>query len=190
MAGALPIRISGWMDLCLDWLVEDATSRERLLRDVARSINAALGRTSTTPLDAAAVEGLRASLHLWLTGAPLLEIERALAGDPDSDKPHLKRLPRAREFVATVVPRGFAYIIGVVARMAEELKIAELQADLDPALLSSLSPAVRRGFDTLGKLDYATSHRELRGRVEAHRGFDALYSFDALDDLNDGNDPT
>lgn len=122
-------------------------------------------------MDAAAVEGLRLPAHAWLDGTPLNAIELLLGGKPDGTTVSQRLLPRAREFVGTVVPRSLSFIIGVVARMVEELELPAQQPGLSLQILQSLSACMRRGFDTFTKLEFANADRALIGRVEVHQAF-------------------
>ncbi|MGQ0589819.1 MAG: DEAD/DEAH box helicase [Sphingosinicella sp.] len=180
----LPTTITAWVDWTLNWLKDDSAARADLLVDVQRSINAALGRGAPSPLDVAAVEGLRLPAHAWLEGIPLNKIEVLLGGNPDGSAA-ARLLPRAREFVGTVVPRSLSFIVGVVARMVEELALINQQPSVSSEILQSLSACVRRGFDTPAKLEYANADRALIGRVEAHRAYaDMITSLlDGFDDL-------
>jgi hypothetical protein len=182
--GVLPTSIIGWLDWTLDWLKSDDAARADLLIDVQRSINAAIGRAVMNPVDAGALEALRLPSHAWLGGVPLNDIERMLGGNPDSSAAALM-LPRAREFVGTVIPRSVSFVLGVVARMAEELAVAEQQLDISTDILQSLSACARRGFDTSAKLEYANADRTLIGRVEVHRAYAEMIAalFDDLDDM-------
>lgn len=182
--GILPTSIIGWLDWTLDWLKSDDAARADLLIDVQRSINAAIGRAVMDPVDAGALEALRLPSHAWLGGVPLNDIERMLGGNPDGAAA-AQMLPRAREFVGTVVPRSLSFVLGVVARMAEELAVAEQQLDISTDILQSLSACARRGFDTSAKLEYANADRTLIGRVEVHRAYAEMIAalFDDLDDL-------
>ncbi|MGS1018093.1 DEAD/DEAH box helicase [Allosphingosinicella humi] len=182
--GTLPTSIIGWLDWTLDWLKSDDAARAELLIDVRRSINAAIGRAVIDPIDSGALEALRSPSRAWLEGVPLNDIERMLGGNPDGNV-SAQMLPRAREFVGTVIPRSLSFVLGVVARMAEELAIAEQQLDLSTEILQSLSACARRGFDTSAKLEFANADRTLIGRVEVHRAYNEMMAilFDDLDDL-------
>ncbi len=182
--GDLPLSIPDWLDWILDWLKEDEGARSDLLSDTSRAINAAIGRLATAKLDAQAVEELRAASRAWLNGTPLNEVERLLGGDPDGTTAALRILPRAREFVGSVVPRALAFIAGVVARLVEELALVDAQPTIDEAVLKSLAASVRRGFDTPAKLEFANSERALVGRVEAHIAYRQRWQR-LLDDLDD-----
>jgi hypothetical protein len=176
-SAALPTTIVGWVEWTIDWLVNDVAARDHLLRDIARSINATLGQTAETVLDGASVQSLQPAIEAWLTGVPLNAIERLLGGDPDGATKTQKMLPRTRAFVTTVIPRGLSFIVGIVSRMVEEMELEVL----DAAMIKSLSPAVRRGFNTLAKLEFASSRPELISRVEAHAAYAKLTDFDDLD---------
>lgn len=186
--GDLPLTIAGWLDWILDWLKEDEGACRDLLGDTSRAINSAIGRLATAKLDAEAVEALRGASRAWLEGTPLNEIERLLGGDPEGTTAALRILPRAREFVGSVVPRALAFIAGVVARLVEELALADAQPTIDEAVLKSLAASVRRGFDTVAKLEFANSERALVGRVEAHIAYHQRWA-QLLDDLDDLDDP-
>lgn len=184
-AGTLPQSVKGWLDWTLDWLKDDSAARTDLLFEVQRGINAALGRNAPNPIDAAAVEGLRVASHAWIEGIPLNAIERLLGGDPDDKRTGAALLPRAREFVGTVVPRSLSFVVGVVARLVEELALAEQEPGLAGPLLPSLAACTRRGFSNPALLDFANSNRNLIGRVEVHRAYADMVrsAFDDLDDL-------
>ncbi len=182
-AGALPTTIPGWVDWILDWLIADAEARRDLLGDSSRAVNGATGRRKEDVLDAAAIEALKESMRGWLQGEPLNVIEGQLGGAPDSTNPLLRILPRARELVGSVIPRGLSFIAGVVARMTQELGLPEQQADLSETMLASLSGAVRRGFDTVAKMDFANANRALASRVAVHRAYQQ-----SIDDLLAGMD--
>ncbi|WP_313443022.1 hypothetical protein [Novosphingobium sp.] len=94
-------------------------------------------------------------------------------------------LPRAREFVGTVVPRSLSFVVGVVARLVEELALPEQQPGLAGPLLPSLAACTRRGFSNPALLDFANSNRNLIGRVEVHRAYADMVrsAFNDLDDL-------
>ncbi|RWL47624.1 MAG: DEAD/DEAH box helicase [Mesorhizobium sp.] len=184
--GRLPTTIEGWLDWTIGWLKEDRSAREHLMRDVYSSALGAAGRTITSPVNGAVLDELAPGIKGWIQGKPLNEIERALGGNPDGKSKTAKMCPRARELIATFIPRGLSFIIGVVSRMAEELGVASRQGDLDEAMLKGLSAAVRRGFDTLEKLEYANNNKRIVGRVKLHRLYSErldILSFDLDDDL-------
>ena len=169
--GNLPNSIPAWVDWTLDWLKADTGARDDLLGDTKSSINAAVGHRSTDDLNDNAVETLRPAVRAWLEGKPLVELERILGGDPDSSRPALCVLPRARELIATVIPRGLSFIVSLVGRMVQELDMAGEQEDLNMNVVQSLAPAVRRGFDDTGKLEFANSNRDLSSRVQVHMAY-------------------
>lgn len=170
-AGALPTTIPDWVDWILDWLAADAEALRDLLGDVSRALNGAAGRRKEDALDSGAVKALKEAMKGWLRGEPLNLIEGRLGGAPDSTKLSLRILPRARELVGTVIPRGLSFVAGVVARMAQELGLPEQQADLSETLLASLSGAVRRGLDTVAKIEFANANRALASRVAVHQAY-------------------
>lgn len=182
-SGKLPVTVAGWLDWNLDWLKDDAAARADLLFEVHRSINGSLGRPAPSQIDADSVEALRKAAHAWLEGKPLNTIEQLLGGDP-SKKGAAQLLPRAREFIGTVIPRSLSFTAGVIGRMVEELALSEQQPNLS-GLVPSISACLRRGFDSPTKLEYANANRGMIGRVEVHRAYaDMLKSLlDGIDDL-------
>jgi DEAD/DEAH box helicase len=184
--GALPTTIGGWVDWTIDWLKEDGPAREHLLRDVHRSATAAAGKTATSQLNAAVLDILVPGVKGWIMGKPLNEMEIDLGGDPNGKSETAKMCARSRELIATFLPRGLSFIMGVISRMAEELDVASSQDDLDESVLKSLTAAVRRGFDTVGKLEFANARREILGRVQLHKLYDEslpILDFDLDDEL-------
>jgi hypothetical protein len=170
-AGDLPTSIPGWVDWILDWLGADGPARLDLLSDTARAVNASLGRGAELTLTAGTMQALKPAARAWLEGRPLNEVERLLGGTPNGATASQRQLPRAREFVSTVVPRSLAFLAGVVARMTQERGLAE-DGDNGEPVLRALSGAVRRGFDTVPKLEFANANRRLVGRVATHLAYD------------------
>ena len=180
--GSLPITVEGWVDWTINWLRCDALARKHLLQDVSRSMCKVAGKSANTLVDAEMLDILVPGLKGWISGRPLNEIETSLGGDPNGKTDTLKMCPRARELISTFIPRGLSFIIGVVARMVEELELASNQEELDESLLRSLSAAVRRGFDSVEKLEFANNHKEILSRVQLHKRFDESFSILDFDD--------
>lgn len=170
-AGHLPTSISVWIDWTINWLIEDSESREYLLQDVYRSTLAAAGQPSSASLDGSILSTLLPGIQGWISGKPLNEIERLLGGNPDGPTATAKLCPRARALVATFIPRGISFIMMVVSRMVEELELYALQDGLNKSLINSLSIAVRKGFDSIEKLEFANTDKNIHGRVQLHMLF-------------------
>lgn len=183
-SGTLPTTVQGWVDWTIAWLKDDDAAREHLLRDVRRSAVAATGKSATSPLNSAVLDELAPGISGWIAGKTLKEIETSLGGNPEGSSDTAKMCPRARELIATVIPRGLSFTIGVVARMVEELDLSSGQDDLDDAVPKGLAAAVRRGFDTISKVEFANMHKDVLSRVQLHRLYDeSLLIFDL--DLDD-----
>ncbi|MDX0624215.1 hypothetical protein GOD70_25980 [Sinorhizobium medicae] len=147
-------------------------------------IFAATGRSAASPLNSAVLDEVAPGISGWIAGKTLKEIETSLGGNPEGSSDTAKMCPRARELIATFIPRGLSFTIGVVARMVEELDLSSSQDDLDDAVLKGLAAAVRRGFDTISKVEFATMHKDILSRVQLHRLYDeSLLIFDL--DLDD-----
>lgn len=182
----LPIDIVGWIEWTFEWLCADATSRSHLLHDVRSSVLNAAGKTAKTTLDEHVLNAILPGVKAWISGLPINEMERQLGGQPDSKSETAKMCPRSRDLIATFIPRGLAFVMGVVSRMVIELDLCNKQEDLSEDLVKSLSAAVRRGFDTVPKLDYANKHKDVTGRVLLHKNFaqsSAIFDFGLDDDI-------
>lgn len=177
--GALPITIEGWIDWTIRWLKEDIPAREHLLRDVHRSANAAAGKTANSTLNGAVLDILTPGIKSWIMGKPLNQMEVDLGGNPHGESEAARICPRARELVATFIPRGLSFVMGVISRMAITLNVCSHQGNLEESTLNGLTGAVRRGFDSASKLEFANSQREIRGRVQLHKLYAETHS--ALD---------
>ncbi|MEX1030753.1 MAG: DEAD/DEAH box helicase [Paenibacillaceae bacterium] len=184
-AGNLPTTIIGWVEWVFVWLSEDASAREHLLRDVHRSAITASGKVSTSPLDESILATLLPGIGSWLSGKPLNEMERVLGGNPDGTTEKDKMCSRARELVSTFIPRGLSFIMSVISRMVEELDLFSSQHNLDEIMIRSLTAAVRRGFDTVEKLEFANTRKDILSRVQLHHLYDynqSFYEFDIDED--------
>lgn len=170
--GNLPISISRWIDWTFEWLIEDNESRAYLLQDVYKSALIAIGQSSVLPLNEDGLLILLKSIHGWIEGKPLNEIEKLLGGNPEGITATAKMCLRARELVSNFIPRGLSFILMIVARMVEELELYSSQKELEKNLVTSLSIAVRKGFNTLEKLEFANKHKHLYGRVQLHILYD------------------
>jgi DEAD/DEAH box helicase len=170
--GGLPTTIVGWVKWTIDWLKEDGPARDHLLRDLKRSATTSAGQPAQAPLNGAVLDILFPGIVGWVSGMPLNEIELKLGGNPNGKSDTAKMCPRARDLIATFIPRGLSFIVGVVSRMAENLDAVTAQDELDEAVLQSLTAAVRRGFDTVEKLEFANSRRDILGRVQCHRVYE------------------
>ncbi|GGE38521.1 hypothetical protein GCM10007276_14760 [Agaricicola taiwanensis] len=169
--GRLPTSVVAWLEWTIDWLKEDADARQQLLSDVSRSALIATGRAGNTELDAEILSNLLPGIIGWVQGETIRQIEEALGGSPDGSTDLERLCPRARELVSTFIPRGLAYATGIISRMGEEIKVADVQEDLDEGMMRGLSAAVRRGFVSLSMLEYANENKMLIGRVQLHRSY-------------------
>ncbi|WP_103108486.1 DEAD/DEAH box helicase [Brevibacillus reuszeri] len=166
--GHLPTSINNWVDWTIHWLIEDTESRVHLLQDVQGSALVAVGKPSTSLLEGSTLSALLPGIQGWISGEPLNEMERKLAGDPEGKTETVKMCPRARALVSTFIPRGLSFIMMIVSRMVEELDLFAFQEDLEKSLINSLSSAVRKGFDSVEKLEFANTRKNIYSRVQLH----------------------
>lgn len=168
--GNLPTSISKWIDWTFNWLMEDWESRSHLLQDIYKSVLKIVGQPSTSQLDENSLLILVRGMHGWIEGKPLNEIELLLGGEPNgtSATATTQLCPRARELVSTFIPRGISFVLMIIARMIDELELYNSQEELDENLVGSLSIAIRKGFNTLEKLEFASENKHIHSRVQLH----------------------
>jgi len=167
--GNLPTSIKDWIDWTFNWLIEDCESCDELLQNIYKSALISVGKSSPSQLQESDLKTILRAMHGWIEGRPLNEIEVILGGNPHGSKASEILCPRSRALTSTFIPRGFSYILMIIARMVEELDLYSLQNELDRTLVTSLSSAVRRGFDTVNKLEFSNNNKHIRGRVEVHK---------------------
>lgn len=171
-AGELPTTIDAWLTWTLDWLDTDKNARELLLGDISGAIITAIGKSSKDALVDGDLQKLLPALRAWITGQSIRQIEMELGGSPDDVNAWTKRLcPRARELVGTIIPRGLSFTLSLISKIAKDLDLYESQPSLRSQVVEGLSAAVRKGFDTPEKLQFASQHRAILSRVQMHEAF-------------------
>lgn len=167
--GELPSSISDWVTWLISWLILDIEARNLLLSDVSSSILGATGNIKSGDITEKALSDLIPGINAWIFGRPLKDIELALGGEPDSNNQTKKSCPRARELVGTVLPRALSFIMGLITRVVTEVDPYDVQDNLSPEVVDSLSPAIRLGYDTHEKLNFSFSNPSILSRVGVHR---------------------
>lgn len=167
-AGSLPVTIADWLIWTIDWLSDDEDARISLLYDVRRSLLGACGGKKDGEVTDKELALILPGLLAWIRGKPLADIEKALSGDPDSSSPSKEVCPRARDLVGTVIPRGFSFIMGLVSHVIEQADLFDKQEDLSRAVIESLGAAIRKGFDTPEKVQFASARPDIISRVQVH----------------------
>jgi hypothetical protein len=164
---ALPATIPEWVSWVFEWLSQDEHSRLALVGRERGAILGAVGRKVDSEFSPQVIGELLPGVLAWLSGEPLCVIERALSGDPQSHP----ECPRARRLVTGIVPLSLTFVMGLVARTAQEtVEIADGRAT-PRSVIESLPTAIRRGFDTPSKLAFAEARKGLLSRVQVHRAF-------------------
>ncbi|MEX5576679.1 DEAD/DEAH box helicase [Pseudophaeobacter sp. A-200-2] len=167
--GSLPTDILSWIEWTTNWLVEDAEACTELLSDTRPGLLTAAGKPKGADLDDEVLCHVLKGISAWITGAPLSDIEKTLGGDPDSDAITKRTCPRARALVSAVIPRGYSFVLGLVAHVTKEVDPFEAQANLEKPLVECMSTALRLGFDSPEKLFFSQSNKDALGRVQAHQ---------------------
>lgn len=172
--GTLPTTVAGWVEWTLNWLQDDEDACSLLLYDSKKSILASVGMKKTDDLTQDALIRLKPGIMGWIQGQPMREIEIMLGGSPDSGNDSLRVCPRARELVSTVIPRGFSFVMGLVSHVVDDVDPFDEQKELSREVVESLGTAVRRGFDTPEKLNFAKENEHLLSRVLMHNTFSKI----------------
>lgn len=180
--GALPVDVLGWLAWLIHWLQQDEAARDALLGDTKGSILIASGKPKSAPLEVQDLDLLLLALGAWVNGRPLREIEIILGGDPDADSDTKKVCPQARELAGTIIPRSISFAIGLVAHVIEEVDPFEQQEGLDRQLIEYLGTLVRKGFNEVGMIFFASENKHLLGRVQMHEAWKSRLK-DMFDEL-------
>lgn len=173
LTGSLPISIEGWLVWTIEWLAEDDDAREALLSDVKGAILGATGskKGKGSQITSNSLDALLPGLRAWIQGSSLCVLEELLGGEPNSTKAGERMCPRSRDLVGIVIPRGLSFVIGLISHVVKEVDPFEAQEELDEELVEALGAAVRKGFDTLEKLVFATENPKILSRVQAHQAW-------------------
>jgi len=178
--GSLPTNVADWLDWMIRWLQDDANAQAALLGDIEGSILAACGKPKSAELSKEDLGLLLAALMAWINGKPLREIEAILGGEPDDVSFTKRTCPRARELVGTIVPRGVSFAVGLIAHMVEDVDPFEQQEGLDRQLVECLGTLVRKGFNDVEMLYFASERKDFLCRVQIHETW--RHRFDGLFD--------
>ena len=163
--GSRPTNIDEWVQWTLSWLCEDEQSRRGLLGRESSTILRAVGREASSELTRSAIEELRPGVLAWLRGWPLCEIDAALGGDRSG------KCRRARYLVTSVIPMSFAFVMGIVARVAHEVFEEDDLTAAEKIAIDCLPTAVRRGYDSPLKLAFSEVDADVLSRVQVHLNF-------------------
>ncbi|MFX1737960.1 hypothetical protein PXJ20_30110 [Paraburkholderia sp. A1RI_3L] len=167
--GTLPESIEDWLTWVIGWLIEDDDARATLLQDIAGSILSACGKKKDAEVGKVELQHILLGLLAWVKGEPFNMIEEVLGGEPNAAAFTKRTCPRARELASSIVPRGISFITGLVAQIVIEIAPFEAQPSLDKQVIECLGSAVRKGFDTVGKLFFAAENPTILSRVQVHR---------------------
>ena len=172
--GSLPTNIPCWVEWMTEWLIEDDEARAESLADTESAMLAAAGKPKTSPLDEQVMRHVLGGVLAWIAGKPLAEIETILGGEPQSHAKTKRACPRARSLVSAVIPRGYSFVLGLIAHVVKKVDPFKVQDDLDQQMVECMSAGLRLGYDTPEKLFFFVKDKEnVLGRVQAHMMWDA-----------------
>ncbi|CAK7033144.1 MAG: hypothetical protein DESF_01395 [Desulfovibrio sp.] len=166
--GHFPETIPDWIDWFFAWLESDDDARQHMLFDVGEKIMGLSGLDKKLSLSAEGLARIRPGVHGWISGKPIVEIERLLrqqSGKSDD----LGMCLDARELVNNVIPRGLTFSIGILSQVIKKLDPFDAQPSLEMKVVESLSSALRLGYDTPEKLTHSAAFRKELSRVQIHR---------------------
>jgi hypothetical protein len=166
----LPKSVEGWLEWTTNWLDATETARDALLSDILDSILYAIGKARSDEYEQGDILKLLPGLRAWITGQPLNSIEVALGGNPDEPNEAEQLCLRARELVGSIIPRGLSFTFSLLTKILKELP-QDQTAALDMQLIESLGTAIRKGYDSPGKLIYASKHKSILSRVQVHEEY-------------------
>lgn len=170
-----PASITEWLEWSTLWLSNDPLAREALLGDVKSQIMIATGNKANAEIAPQVLEELTLGLKAWIIGQPIDEIEEVLGGDPTRNTSS-RYCPRSRALITSVIPRSISYLLGVVARSVQEMDLYGALQDPDPSLIDNMANAVRKGVDSVEKLEFWSANNDILSRVRLHKEFDANQS--------------
>jgi len=169
-AGSLPTNVGDWLAWGLSWLKEDEMACDELLHEIYPEILVIAGHKKNEDFKSVYLDALLPGLRAWIEGKPLNEIEIALGGQPDEDKKDYK-CPRARELIGKVIPRGLSYTLNLISQAVIIADSYSKQKELDSSMVESMSTLLRRGYHTIGLLNFAATNKGIRGRVKQHKAY-------------------
>lgn len=161
----LPTNIPDWIVWTSEWLTGDEEARSELLGDIKKGILAAAGRSQGAQLDGEVLRDILPGLLSWVKGESLSKIEEILKGKPNAKEITKRTCPRARALASVVIPRGYSFVLGLVAHVLQEVDLFD---GPDQKVVEVMSSALRLGYDTPDKLFFARDNKDALGRVQAH----------------------
>jgi ATP-dependent RNA helicase HelY len=169
-----PRSVTGWLDWIVDFLRDDAVSRDSLFDGDASIIKVVVrGKKTGGDLTGQEFELLRSGLHAWVRGKPFQDIELAMGVTAQK----IALCTRSRDLVLKIVNRRLYMISAAVAELAKAKFADSATENPFPALLECLAYAVRLGFDTPEKVAFAYLQPRVRTRVGVHSRCQRLGAF-------------
>ncbi len=165
---ALPNSIPGWIDWIVEYFSADTQGYQALMGEDADVVNYVVrGKKTGGSPTAEEFERLKAGLRAWISGGTFREIELAL-GVPSGK---LKYCPRARDLVLKLANRRLYLVAASIVDVARLTFSSQDVTPPQPAVLETLSVAIRKGLDTPDKIAFAYRRPNIRSRVFLHRDF-------------------
>jgi len=187
-AGAFSGTALGAVAALLDWLDVDPRQLLSLVRQ--ESLEEMFGTPYKNLVDDEArgryaLIWLRKLWPIWMSGAPLCELEKTFLGRTNN----LKQCKNARHFVSRLVP-DLAFMAGLPGRLlAARQRSAEDEAPI-PTVLATLSSIVREGCDSPETLAVRLQLTRSVSRVSARLRYEALHQYIQPGDMNEPFDAT
>ncbi|MEZ9297903.1 DEAD/DEAH box helicase [Vibrio splendidus] len=170
----LPLTIEGWVCWLISWLKDDKQVRDLLLYDVKRSILGAVGKNKDIEVQEEDLDKICYGVVSWINGKSLKEIDLSLGGNPMASAVTKQQCPQGRELITNVIPRSFSFAMGLITRVVIEVNPFSHAPLLSSEMVESLSTAVRLGYDSVDKLNFALANPQLLSRVATHIEFERV----------------
>jgi len=166
--------VQRWVEWGLDWLEENGSALGEVLRPI--TVQSIFGKkfegfAADDSKGAALLGHLRGVFPMWISGAPLNQLEHALTDEEP------KKCEAARDWSLRLAP-DIAYFFGIVTQTFKRMVEAETGKTPNlPVAFALHGRCVREGFDSPEKLALHESMGAIVPRVAVHRRFHQIEKF-------------
>jgi superfamily II DNA/RNA helicase len=166
---SLPATMTEWVDWLFDWVRAQPGAIEELFFDASSALAASTGLKVDDALSTKALDIIQPGVIAWMAGKPFNAIEAVLGGTPDKEG---SLCPRTRSLALSLLPRGISFLAGLLTTIVRDVAASEDLPDLLTDVVTNLSTAVRKGYDTTDKLAFANQNPSILSRVQVHVAWD------------------
>jgi superfamily II DNA/RNA helicase len=166
--------VADWIEWYLAWLRTNPRWFCDLVRpsSLSRTFGQGIDRLDIAERASHTTRILETMLPMWVGGAPLREIERALGAKPGSEG----KCTQARGFALRLVPE-LGYAFGVLSQVHRRAVLEDATGHNVPLVLVELGQLIRDGFDDPEKLALHRITKAPKGRVVTHQTYREIDKF-------------